>query len=451
MRIALITPGSGDHFYCENCRRDLDTVKALKRAGHDVFLVPLYLPIGESGTDAPIFYGAVNVYLEQVLPGYRLLPAWCRRLLDALPLLRWAAARAGSTRATGLEELTLSVLRGEEGRQSVELDRLVDWLREENPDIVHLSNALLLGLARRVRRDLGIPVVCSLQDEDTWVDPMPPEARERIWQCMAERAEDVSLFLPVSQSYSAKMQSVLGLSSERMRVAYPGVDTASREPAEPSAEPVLGYYSRLTDSLGVGLLVEAYIELCSRPGFETLLLTLAGGVTADDEPTVTALRQRLDEAGLADRVGFEEAFDSDRRGEILSSFTVLCVPVPAGEALGLFVLEALSYGVPVVEPRRGAFPEVLERTGGGVLWEPGSPVSLADALAPVLLDAAYRAELSAAGLAGVRRHFDLSTTTVPALVAAYEQVLPSPAMGSETVGRTADMWAEPEADRLAGR
>lgn len=422
MRIALITPGSGDHFYCENCRRDLDTVRGLQRAGHDVFLVPLYLPIGAASGDVPVFYGAVNVYLEQRVPGYRYVPRFLRRFLDALPVLRWAADLAGSTRATGLEEMTLSVLRGEEGRQAAELDRLVTWLGEEKPDVVHLSNALLLGLARRVRQELGVPVVCSLQDEDTWIEAMPEAAQQRLWGCMAERAEDVDLFLAVSQSYAAKMRAVLKLAPDRVRVVYPGVDTASREPAPAPAQPVLGYYARLAESLGINLLVEAFIELCSRPGSAELRLVAAGGMTADDAPNLVALRQRLADAGLAERVEITETFAPEQAREMFGRFTVLCVPVPAGEAFGLFVVESLSYGVPVVEPRCGAFPEVIEQTGGGVLWEVGSPASLADALAPVLHDPLFRARLSAAGLAGVRRHFDLNTATVPALIDAYHRV-----------------------------
>ena len=419
MRIALISPGSGDHFYCENCRRDLDTVRALQSAGHDVFVVPLYLPIGEASTAVPVFYGAVNVYLEQNLPGYRWLPQFCRRFLDALPILRWAADRAGSTRASGLEELTLSVLRGEEGKQAAELNRLVEWLAEEKPDIVHLSNGLLLGLARRVKRELGIPVVCSLQDEDQWVDAMPAEARKRVWGCMADRAEDVALFLPVSQVYAERMQKALRLSPDRVRVVYPGIDMASRQPASPPAEPVIGYYARLAESLGINLVVEAFLSLCTRPGLENLHLTLAGGMTADDASNLQALQQRLSGAGLADRVRIEEVFEPSRSAEILSSFTVLSVPVPAGEAFGLFVTEALSYGVPVVQPSCGAFREVLERTGGGILYDPDSASSLADALASILLNPSYREELAKEGLAGVRQHFDLNTTTIPALLAAY--------------------------------
>ena len=365
MRVAVITPGSGDHFYCENCRRDLDSVQALRAAGHDAYLVPLYLPVGAANNAAPVFYGAVNVYLEQMVPGYRHLPRFLRRFLDALPILRWAAARAGSTRAAGLEELTISMLRGEEGRQAVELDRLAAWLAEEKPDVVHLSNSLLLGLAKRVRQELGVPVVCSLQDEDTWVDAMPPSARERVWACMAERAADVSLFLSVSQAYSVRMATVLRLVPERIRVVYPGVDTASRQVAAPPTVPTLGFYSRLSESLGLNLLVEAFVELCSRPGFESLRLVAAGGMTDDDRSNLERLRNRLDAAGLGERTRFEETFDPARGHEIIQSFTVLCVPIPGGEAFGLFVLEALSYGVPVVEPRSGAFPEVLERAGGG--------------------------------------------------------------------------------------
>lgn len=426
MRVVMITPGSGDHFYCENCRRDLDTVRALRSLGHDAVLVPLYLPIGAAADAAPVFYGAVNVFLEQTLPGYRRLPRSWRRFLDAMPVLRFAADRAGSTRARGLDDLTLSVLRGEDGRQADELDRLTAWLaREQRPDVVHLSNALLLGLARRIRADLGVPVVCSLQDEDTWVDVMAPDSRQRIWDCMADRARDVDLFLPVSQYYAGKMRPLLGLDAGRLRVVCPGVETATRQPQSPPPQPVIGYYSRLSESLGLNLLVEAFLLLRARPEFASLRLTAAGGMTADDAANLQRLRDRLQAAGAADHVTLIESFDPEGSRDRIGSFTLLSVPVPAGEAFGLFVIEALSYGVPVVQPRCGAFPEVLERTGGGVLCDPGSAPALAEAMAPILRQPERRAALSAAGLAGVRRHFDLHDHTVPGLLAAYAAVGPA--------------------------
>jgi glycosyltransferase involved in cell wall biosynthesis len=425
MRIALITPGSGDHFYCENCRRDLDMVQALAKQGHDAVLVPLYLPIGEAQASGapPVFYGAVNVYLEQFLPGYRRLPRSWRRWLDALPVLRWAASRAGSTRAGGLETLTLSMLRGENGRQADELARLVDWLRRDfRPEVVHLSNALLLGLADRIRQQVKVPVVCSLQDEDTWIDAMPAPWSARIWSIMAERAADVKLFLPVSRTYGEALSGRLRLTPERWRVLYPGVDGDTRQAATAPTAPTLGYYARLSPLLGLDLLVDAFLALRQRPGLETLRLHAAGGMTADDRPFVAGLRRRLQVAGATDAVQITESFDAATPAAFLESVSVLSVPVPVGEAFGLFTLEALARGVPAVLPQAGAFPEVAGLTGGVLLYPPGEPGALSAALARVLLEPGLRATLAREGRAGVRQHFDLQRCTVPALLQAYQSV-----------------------------
>jgi len=165
MKAVYIVPGSGGGFYCQNCLRDGALVQALRARGHDVILVPMYLPLfldeADSATGVPVFYGAVSVYLKEKIPLLRRLPAGLLRWLDSRPMLEMAARRAGSTEAAGLEGLTLSVLRGEEGRQARELTELVDWLAAEvRPNVVHLSNGLLVGLAREIRQRLGAPVVC---------------------------------------------------------------------------------------------------------------------------------------------------------------------------------------------------------------------------------------------------------------------------------------------------
>lgn len=185
MRIVHIVPGSGGSFYCENCLRDNVAVKAMLEMGHDVTIVPLYLPLfadsPEPLTDSPVFFGAVSLYLREKIPLLRRFPIRWLRFLNAAPILRWAAKQAGRTRASGMEDMTLSMLRGENGRQAAELEQLVVWLKKEGkPDVVHLSNALLLGLARRIRRELSVPIVCALQDEDTWIDPMGEPAASRI-------------------------------------------------------------------------------------------------------------------------------------------------------------------------------------------------------------------------------------------------------------------------------
>ena len=171
MKIVNIVPGFGGTFYCGNCLRDSGFVSALRKAGHQAMILPVYLPLTINGDvqDTPVFYGAVNIYLKQIFPLLRHMPGWMEHMLNSAPLLKIAASKAGSTRAHGLEELTESMLMGKEGQQGKELDELVHFLKHhEKPDVVHFSNALLLGMARQIKEEVGVPVVCSLQDEDVW-------------------------------------------------------------------------------------------------------------------------------------------------------------------------------------------------------------------------------------------------------------------------------------------
>ena len=170
-------------------------------------LVPLYLPLmtdepREAG-DGLIFFGGINVYLQQKSGLFRKTPAWFDRLLDSPTLLKWAADWTGMTDEKLLGELTVSMLSGEQGQQVKELNKLVTWLAsEQRPDIVCLSNALLLGMVRPIRRRLGVPIVCSLQGEDAFLDGLPEPYRQRAWSLLREHATEVDAFIAVSRYLS---------------------------------------------------------------------------------------------------------------------------------------------------------------------------------------------------------------------------------------------------------
>ena len=204
MRIVQITPSAGDSFYCENCLRDAALAKAVLKLGHDVLMIPLYLPLSVEQTGsagiAPIFFGGLNVYLQQKSAFFRKTPRWLDRLLDSPGLLRWIGRKAGMTSARDLGQTTISMLRGEQGRQIKELDRLVDWLdtQENRPDIICLSNILLAGLAGPIKKRLGVPVVCLLQDEDGFLDGLASPYSQQAWQVLVERAGDMDSFVAVS-------------------------------------------------------------------------------------------------------------------------------------------------------------------------------------------------------------------------------------------------------------
>jgi len=411
MKIIHIVPGSGGSFYCQNCLRDNMLVKALRQLGHDVVVAPMYLPFSSDGPSAaergPVFYGAVSLYLKQLFPVLRKAPRWCERLLNSRRMLDWAAKRAGSTRARGLEELTLSVLRGEDGDQAEELGELVSWLsREGAPDVVHLSNALLAGLARRIKTELHAPVVCTLQDEDSWLDAMAPEQARLAWDVLAERGRDVDAFVAVSQWYAGVMRDRMRIPQERLSVVHIGIDLEGREPAALDFDPpVLGFLSRMSPSLGLGTLVEAFIKLKKEAEFGNLKLRAAGGRTSEDRAYVRELQKRLATEGAAADAEFLPDFGRARRLEFLRSLSLLSTPVPGGEAFGTYLIEALAAGVPVVQPKAGAFPELLEATGGGIVYEPNDAAALAGAIASLLRDPERARELGRRGRQAVLDRF----------------------------------------------
>ncbi|MBM3288607.1 MAG: glycosyltransferase family 4 protein [Candidatus Hydrogenedentes bacterium] len=407
MRILSLTPGTGGTFYCQNCLRDGQMVRALRRRGHDVVVVPLYLPIllDADGLDngTPVFFGGVNVFLQQNLGLFRRTPRWLDKALDSAWMLRRAAAREGSTRARDLAPMTYSMLQGRDGRQRKELQRFIAWLEEgPKPDLVHISNALLLGVARDIRDTLGVPIVCSLQDEDTWIDAMEPAWRDRCWDIIAEKARDVDLFVAVSHWYAAKMTRRARISEDRMRVVPLGTDWEARGPSPLDQDPpVLGFLSRIHAALGFSELADAFVELKKDPRLAQLKLRATGGVTSGDRRFVAHMMDKLAAASVARDVEIVDDFSRTARQEFMRSLTVLSAPAPQGEAFGLFILEAGACGVPVVQPGVGAFREVVEMTGGGIVYDPADKTALIESLRKVLVDRAYARELGHAAYTAV--------------------------------------------------
>ncbi len=417
MRIVQICPGSGDNFYCENCLRDAALVKAVRELGHDVLMVPLYLPLQadqvEQVSNAPIFFGGVNVYLQQKLSLFRKTPRWIDRWFDSRGLLEWAGRKAGMTNARDLGETTISMLQGEDGRQVKELDRFVDWLvtEQQKPDIVCLSNVLLVGMARRIKERLGVPVVCLLQDEDGFLDGLTSPYAERAWAVVHERVRDIDAFLAVSKYYGDTMTTRLKADAARMHVVRMGVDLDVYKPhGSGPAVPTIGFLSRMCPERGLDKLVDAFLLLKRNAGLKSAKLRISGGRSGADEPFIAKLQNQLGAAGVLGDVEFLHAFDRDAKLEFLKGLSVLSVPEPQPVAYGLYVLEALAMGVPVVQPAIGCFPETIAATGGGVLYEPNTAERLAQAMELLLLDAQVARKLGTEGRTGTLQAFDINRT-----------------------------------------
>jgi glycosyltransferase involved in cell wall biosynthesis len=428
MRIIHIVPGSGDQFYCQNCMRDNSLVAELKDLGHEAKTIPMYLPLSPDDRNQsdyiPVFYGAINVYLKQMLPLYRHVPEWIERFFDSRYMLNYAAKKSGSTSASGLEEMTLSMLRGEAGNQSSELSHLIHWLKlEGRPDVVHLSNSLLLGLAHQIRMELDVPVVCSLQDENQWIDPMRDEYRQQVWDIMAEKAHHVDAFVAVSSYYASVMQDRLHLPDLKMHVVHIGINLDEYSAIQNRPDPpVIGFLSRLSECHGLGLLVDAFLKLKNQPQFKNLQLHLTGGYSHEDQVFFNEQLNRVKKAASSNDVKIFQDFDRASRISFLQNLSLLSVPVIGGEAFGTYLLESLACAVPVVQPEAGAFTELVQKLQGGILYHPNTSDALAQAIEKLLSSPPLVQKFGLKGRANVMKHFSIQEMARKTLN-VYQQVV----------------------------
>ena len=426
MKILQIIPGSGGSFYCGNCLRDSKYVDALRKQGHEVIKIPMYLPLFADEHDLtgiPVFYGAVSIYLKQIYPIFRKAPEWFDKLLNSKSILKLAAGQAGSTRAKGLEEMTISMLLGEDGQQKNELNRMIEWISDNcKPDIIHISNALLLGLAHQLREKIHVPIICSLQDEDTWVDVMKPHIREKIWKLMESKVAHVDGFIAVSDYYKIVMQKNMNIPDNKLFRVHIGVDPNDYKYLPVSEKTrTIGFISRMCYDNGLDILTDAFIELRSKKGFEDVKLIITGGNTNDDIKYIKGIKKKLKMHKLSGEVEFHEIFEGDGRKEFFKKVSVISVPVRNGEAFGIYLLEAMASGVPVIQPSLGAFPEIVNRAGGGIIFKPNSSSKLADSIANLLSDPNLISKLSSEGRRGIENKFDIDQHTKE-MVSIYKMV-----------------------------
>jgi glycosyltransferase involved in cell wall biosynthesis len=402
MKIAFITPGTGN-YYCGVCMRDNSLARNLIDAGHEVTMLPTYLPhfLDEEpvSDDQPIFFGGINVYLQHKFSLFRHTPEWIDRAFNAKWLLRKAAARSGMTSSKDLGEITLSTFKGENGPLVKEVQKVVDWFREhEKPDVVFLSTILLAALGRVVKRELNVPVYGFLQGEDSFLDTLLDEYRTEAMDLLSADVARLDGCIAPSRYFGSEMAKRFNLPEEKIHFLSNGItlDGYSLPDASP-VKPSIGFLARLCPLKGLDLLVDAYLEIMKRGNHPELELRIAGGMTDDDAPYVEEQKEKIRAAGLDGQTTFLPNVDRDGKLAFLRDLTLFSVPSRYPEAFGLYVVEALAAGVPVVLPHSGAFPEIIEATEGGLLYQPEKTSALPDALENLL---ARPEEAHAMGLRG---------------------------------------------------
>jgi glycosyltransferase involved in cell wall biosynthesis len=436
MNILSITAGAAG-MYCGSCLRDNALAVELLRRGHTVTLLPLYTPTNPDETNVShkrVLFGGISVYLQQYRPFFRRSPKWLDRLLDAPWIINAFASRSISTDPRLLGDMTISMLEGDRGVLRKEFDKLLEWIADEPvPDIVNLPNSLLIGLAAPLRRALNRPVCCTLQGEDLFLNGLIEPYRTQAIDLIRRQVPDVDRFLSVSEAYVPVMSSMLAIPPERISVVPLGINMTGFSRREGHGDPFrIGCFARVAPEKGLHVLADAYVRLRARVPQARMRLDAAGYMAPAQASYLADVKARLRGAGLADEFMYHGSVNRDGKLQFLRSLDVLSVPTPYDEPKGVFVLEAMAEGVPVVQPRRGAFTEIIEKTGGGLLVPPDDPDALAGALHDLWADRALNERLGQQGFAGVREHYDIVKST-DRLLEVYDEVTGS-SQGSGSPG-----------------
>jgi len=421
MKIAYIAAGAAN-MYCGSCIHDNTLAAALIKKGHEVALIPTYTPLRTDEVNVTldqVFYGGINVYLEQKFSFFRHTPWLLDKLFNSRALLNLASRFSASTNAKDLGALTVSVLQGEEGRQKKELAKLIQWLQESyRPEIVQLTNSMFLGMAKEIKKALGVPVLCAVQGEDLFLNELVEPYKSQARQLLRARAKDVDGFIATSQYYADFMADFLQVPIEKMHVVRLGINLQGhgvQQNLNGNTKLVIGYLARICPEKGLHLLVEAFHQLTQKLGKNAIQLKVAGYLGERDRLYFANILEQIEAWELNTVFKYYGEVNRAEKINFLNRLHVLSVPTTYQEPKGLFVLEALANGVPVVQPQHGAFPELISSTGGGILVEPNSPSAIAEGILKLLNDAPFRDRLGQQGQAAVHDAFSaevMAATTI---------------------------------------
>jgi len=278
--------------------------------------------------------------------------------------------------------------------------------RERAPDVVHVHWAVPHGLAGwAAARAAGKATLVTTfyGAEIRWAEKRFPPARAFLrWYCRRSR------LVAISESTRAMIAPYAG--DRPIEVIPYGVPLPEVEPGTPFERPGLPverpgpprilFVGRLVARKGVDRLLEALTQLTDRAWRLEIV-----GFGPERDP----LESRAGELGLSDRVEFFGRVTSDALVSAYRRATCFVLPATLDEradteGLGVVLLEAMSYGVPVVATRRGGIVDIVENGRTGILVE-DEPAALARGIAAILDDPERSRALGEAGRSSVRERF----------------------------------------------
>jgi glycosyltransferase involved in cell wall biosynthesis len=321
------------------------------------------------------------------------------------------------------------MLKGEDGRQTGELDAMLKWIAPNiKPDVIHISTALLSGMAKRLKRLFNVPVISFFQDEDTWIDAMDANSKEDAWDIIEKKAADIDAFVFPSEFYRKKMTSRIGIPEHKQHVVYNGLDPSlyerSKHPA--SGKFIVGFLSRICRENGLEFLVDAFIEMKKENMMDNVELAITGGHTGNDMLYMKLIARKIKNNKLESKIRFIEKFDLNSRRRFFNDIDLLSVP-GCGHAFGLYQVEAFFSGVPVMQPDCGAFREIIDLTKAGFYYRCNDVKSFIDKLQLVINSDDIKSVDMDKALSSAKTFFDIDviadkfTSLYESLQSAYNQ------------------------------
>jgi len=407
MHIAIVTAG-GAGMYCGSCMHDNTWARGLLESGEQVTLIPTYTPIRvdeENASSKRVFLGGLNVYLKTRSRLWRSLPGFMTRWVDRPSVIKFATGFGVSSDARELGELTQAMLSGESGPQKAQYQELAQYITTElRPDVICFSNALLAGALPTLRRQFSGPILCTLQGDDIFLDGLVEPYRSRVMSLLTGLTPEFDGFITHSRFYRDYMSGYLGIPADKFRQLPLSIDLQGHVgiPRIREQHPyTVGYFARICPEKGLHQLIDAFRILHRR---HPAVRLLAGGYLGKrDAAYFQQICRETRDLGPA----FQYVGSPDRNGKqaFFQNIDVLSIPTVYQEPKGLPVLEGLANGIPVVLPGHGAFPELIEATGGGELVAPGDARALAAALERLMLEPERRMALAHQGRETVHAKF----------------------------------------------
>ena len=394
--------------FCGSCMHDNALAKSLSEIGYDIQLVPTYTPIR---TDEPdfsvdqVFFGGINVYLQQKIPPLRWLPNFLDRFLDNPNLIRRVTSRTIDMPPEQLGKLAVSMLKGMHGNQRKEVRRLCNWLANDaKPDIIVFTNALIGGCIPEIKRRLGIPVLVTLQGDDVFLDSLPEKYRTQCIAAIKSIAEQVDGLIVHSEFFRNYMCEYFKLPPDKIHVTPLGIDVEEFSVGERDTlitSKTIGYLARLAPEKGLHQLVDVFVALKQSGNFPDLKLRIAGWLGTQNESYANENFQKIEAAGFGNDFEYIGSFEKSEKITFLHSIDLFSVPTVFKEPKGLYALEAMACGIPIVQPSHGSFPELIGQSQGGLLFEPDNMLDYQSTLEELLNDVELAQQLGSQGQAYV--------------------------------------------------